>query len=68
MTTVFQFFMTIRPEHFAKPDERHRFRRIPFLGCPKKCLGDTPAMIEMKLVVRRVCAAARNASRQRAGR
>lgn len=47
-----------RPERFD-PDRfaagaagvRHRFQFIPFLGGPKKCLGDHFAMLEMRLVV-----------------
>ena len=39
------------PDRFATPNERHRFQYIPFLGGPKKCLGDNFAMMEMRLVV-----------------
>lgn len=40
-----------RPERFEEPSDRHRFQFIPFLAGPKKCLGDTYAMLEMRLTV-----------------
>jgi cytochrome P450 len=41
---------TFRPERFAEPGaNRHRFQYLPFLGGPKKCLGDTFAMMEIRL-------------------
>lgn len=40
-----------RPERFEGESDRHRFQFIPFLGGPKKCLGDTFAMLEMRLTV-----------------
>lgn len=42
-----------RPERFdpAAGTNRHRFQYIPFLGGPKKCLGDGFAMTELRLVV-----------------
>ncbi len=36
------------PEHAGT---RHRFQYIPFLAGPKKCLGDSFAMMEMRLTV-----------------
>jgi cytochrome P450 len=40
------------PDRFAGgADDRHRFQFIPFLGGPKKCLGDHFAMLEMRLTV-----------------
>lgn len=36
------------PEHAGT---RHRFQYIPFLAGPKKCLGDSFAMMEMRLAV-----------------
>jgi cytochrome P450 len=41
------------PERFA-PDQterRHKFAFIPFLDGPRKCLGDSFAMMEMRLIV-----------------
>lgn len=40
-----------RPERFEEQSNRHRFQFMPFLGGPKKCLGDTFAMLEMRLTV-----------------
>jgi cytochrome P450 len=41
------------PDRFApeRSSDRHRFQYLPFLDGPKKCLGDTFAMTEMRLVV-----------------
>ncbi len=41
------------PDRFdpAVDHGRHRFQFIPFLAGPKKCLGDTFAMTELRLVV-----------------
>ena len=39
------------PDRFDDEDERHRFQFIPFLAGPKKCLGDTFAMTEMRLTI-----------------
>ena len=40
-----------RPSRFTEGHDRHRFQYIPFLAGPKKCLGDTFAMTEMRLAV-----------------
>ena len=41
------------PDRFApeQTKNRHNFAFIPFLGGPKKCIGDSFAMMEMQLVV-----------------
>ncbi|MCB0000541.1 MAG: cytochrome P450, partial [Anaerolineales bacterium] len=41
------------PDRFApeQAKNRHHFAFIPFLGGPKKCIGDSFAMMEMQLVV-----------------
>lgn len=44
---------TFNPERFMddKQDNAHRYTFIPFIGGPRKCMGDMFAMMEMKLVV-----------------
>ncbi|MCA9966490.1 MAG: cytochrome P450 [Anaerolineales bacterium] len=41
------------PDRFAQEQakSRHNFAFVPFLGGPKKCIGDSFAMMEMQLVV-----------------
>lgn len=39
------------PDRFEADGGRHRFQFIPFLAGPKKCLGDSFAMTEMRLVL-----------------
>jgi cytochrome P450 len=39
------------PDRFIDAGPPHRFQYLPFLAGPKKCLGDTFAMNEMRLVV-----------------
>jgi cytochrome P450 len=39
------------PDRFDRPHDRHRFQFLPFLGGPRKCLGDHFAMLEMRLTV-----------------
>jgi cytochrome P450 len=39
------------PDRFATNAGRHRFQFIPFLGGPRKCLGDHLALLEMRMTV-----------------
>ena len=39
------------PTRFSDDGGRHRFQYLPFLGGPRKCLGDTFAMTEMRLTL-----------------
>ncbi len=41
--------LTFNPDRFNKP--RHKFAYMPFLIGPRKCIGDSFAMMEMRLVV-----------------
>lgn len=41
--------LTFNPDRFDKP--RHKFAYMPFLVGPRKCIGDSFAMMEMRLAV-----------------
>ena len=48
----------LEPERFdplrfspERADERHKFAFVPFMAGPRKCIGDSFAMMEMKLMV-----------------
>lgn len=40
-----------RPERWLEPSERHRLAYLPFIAGPRKCIGDTFALMEATLVI-----------------